>query len=89
VIVKSTGPKPQPEVAQVTEEVGRGDDITWVLEEEEELREGDGASGSVQIRRAAWVDPYKGLPVPSEFPGEPKNYIKIKIKNKLEAPHKG
>jgi hypothetical protein len=54
------------------------------------MREGDGASGIVQIRRAAWVDHYEWLPVLSEFPGGPKNYIiKIKIKNKLEAPHKG
>jgi hypothetical protein len=92
VVVKSTGPEPRSEAAeaaQVTEEVGRGDDIKRELEEEEEFKEGDGASGSLQIRRAAWVDPYEGLLVPSDFPGEPKNYIQIKIKNKLEAPHKG
>jgi hypothetical protein len=39
------------------------------IEEEEELRETDVATGNVQIQRSAWVDPYEGLPVPSEFPG--------------------
>ncbi|WJX68601.1 hypothetical protein P8452_52953 [Trifolium repens] len=39
------------------------------LEEEEELRECDAATGNVQIRQPTWVDPYKVLAVPSEFPG--------------------
>jgi hypothetical protein len=52
-----------------TEEGERGDDIMQELEEEEELREGDAATGNVQIRQPTWVDPYKVLAVPSEFPG--------------------
>jgi hypothetical protein len=44
-------------------------------EEEEESREGDGATGSVHIRWPACVDPYEGLPVQSEFPCGPSDTI--------------
>jgi hypothetical protein len=42
------------------------DDVVEEMRSEEELRDAGG-----QIRRPVWVDPYDGLPLPSEFPGGP------------------